>query len=144
MYQYTLRNEDTSIPRSWKLSVSENGWTNSALGLEWLKHFDRHTKAGQLGAYRLLILDSHKSHLSQTFKDYCMENKILMLCMPPHLPRILQPLDVVCFSLLKHKYSQCVRDLAQARLLYQQGRLPLRPRRRVFRRVYGGELLQGL
>jgi hypothetical protein len=37
--------EETSIPRNWKLSVSENGWTNNALGLEWLKHFDAHTKA---------------------------------------------------------------------------------------------------
>jgi hypothetical protein len=36
--------EEASIPRNWKLSVSENGWTNNALGLEWLKHFDAHTK----------------------------------------------------------------------------------------------------
>jgi hypothetical protein len=41
--------EETSIPRNWKLSVSENGWTNNALGLEWLKHFDAHTKARQVG-----------------------------------------------------------------------------------------------
>ncbi|KAF1927811.1 uncharacterized protein M421DRAFT_64940, partial [Didymella exigua CBS 183.55] len=33
------------IPCNWKLSVSESGWTNNALGLEWLKHFDAHTKA---------------------------------------------------------------------------------------------------
>jgi hypothetical protein len=26
--------EEASIPRNWKLSVSENGWTNNALGLE--------------------------------------------------------------------------------------------------------------
>jgi hypothetical protein len=104
--------EEASIPRNWKLSVSENGWTNNALGLEWLKHFDAHTKARQVGAYRLLILDGHESHLNQEFKDYCLENKILTLCMPPHSSHILQPLDVVCFSSLKRKYSQRVRDLA--------------------------------
>ena len=37
--------EETNIPYDWKLSVSENGWTNNALGLEWLKHFDAHTRA---------------------------------------------------------------------------------------------------
>jgi hypothetical protein len=36
--------EEADIPHNWKLSVSENGWTNNALGLEWLKHFDAHTK----------------------------------------------------------------------------------------------------
>ncbi|KAF1925745.1 uncharacterized protein M421DRAFT_7758 [Didymella exigua CBS 183.55] len=56
--------EEADIPRNWKLSVSESGWTNNALGLEWLKHFDAHTKASQVGAYRLLILDGHESHLN--------------------------------------------------------------------------------
>jgi hypothetical protein len=104
--------KEADIPRNWKLSVSENVWTNNALGLEWLKHFDRHTKAGQVGAYRLLILDGHKSHLNQNFKDYCLEHKTLTLCMSPHSLHILQPLSVVCFLPLMCKYSQCVRDLA--------------------------------
>jgi hypothetical protein len=80
--------EETDIPHDWKLSVSENGWTNNALGLEWLKHFDEHTKPRQVGEYRLLILDGHESHLNQDFMDYCLENKILTLCMPPHSRRL--------------------------------------------------------
>jgi hypothetical protein len=68
------------------------------LGLEWLKHFDKHTKARQVGSYRLLILDGHESHLNQEFKDYCLEHKILTLCMPPHSSHILQPLDVVLLT----------------------------------------------
>jgi hypothetical protein len=36
--------EEADIPRDWKISVSKNGWTNNALGLKWLKHFDAHTK----------------------------------------------------------------------------------------------------
>jgi hypothetical protein len=118
--------EEASIPRNWKLSVSENGWTNNALGLEWLKHFDAHTKTRQVGVYRLLILDGHESHLNQDFKDYCLERKILTLCMPPHSSHILQPLDVVCFSPLKRKYSQRVRDLARRRVFHinKEGFLP--------------------
>jgi hypothetical protein len=118
--------EEADIPRNWKLSVSENGWTNNALGLEWLKHFDTHTKARQVGSYRLLILDGHESHLNQDFKDYCLDNKILTLCMPAHSSHILQPLDVVCFSPLKVKYSQRVRDLARRRVYHinKEGFLP--------------------
>ena len=105
--------EEADIPYDWKLSVSENGWTNNKLGLAWLKHFDEYTKTRQVGSYRLLILDGHESHLNQEFKDYCLVQKILTLCMPAHSSHILQPLDVVCFSPLKQKYSQRVRDLAR-------------------------------
>lgn len=118
--------EEASVPRNWKLSVSENGWTNNALGLEWLKHFDAYTTARRVGVYRLLILDGHESHLNQDFKDYCVKNKILTLCMPAHSSHILQPLDVVCFSPLKRKYSQRVRDLARRRVFHinKEGFLP--------------------
>jgi hypothetical protein len=76
--------------------------------------------------YRLLILDGYKSHLNQDFKDYCLKHKILTLCMPSHSSHILQPLDVVCFSPLKRKYSQRVRDLARKRVFYinKEGFLP--------------------
>jgi len=118
--------EEASIPRNWKLSVSENGWTKNALDLEWLKHFDAHTKTRRVGVYRLLILDGHESHLNQDFKDYCLENKILTLYMLSHSSHILQPLDVVCFSPLKRKYSQRVRDLARRRVFHinKEGFLP--------------------
>ena len=118
--------EEDSIPRNWKLSVSENGWTNNALSLEWLKHFDAHTKTRKVGVYRLLSLDGHESHLNQDFKDYCLEYKILTLCMPPYLLHILQPLDVVYFSTSKRKYFQRVRDLARRRMFHinKEGLLP--------------------
>ena len=118
--------EEISIPRNWRISVSENGWTNNELGLAWLKHFDKHTKDRKVGVYRLLILDGHESHLNQDFKDYCLENKIITVCMPAHSSHILQPLDVVCFSPLKQKYSQRVRDLARRRVFHitKEGFLP--------------------
>src|SRR2546421_7388925 len=46
--------------------------------------------------------------------------------MPAHSSHILQPLDVVCFSPLKLKYSQRVRDLARRRVFHitKEGFLP--------------------
>ena len=110
--------KETDIPRNWRLSVSKNGWTNNALSLEQLKHFDAYTKARQIGGYRLLILDSHESYTSQDFKDYCLKYKILTLYMLSHSSHILQPLDVVYFLPLKRKYSQRVRDLARYYVFY--------------------------
>jgi hypothetical protein len=68
--------------------------------------------------YRLLILDGHESHLNQDFKDYCKENDILTLCMPPHSSHILQSLHVACFSPLKRKYPTRSRFGKPARLPY--------------------------
>lgn len=118
--------EEAGIPSTWVIGVSDNGWTNNALGFEWLKHFNAHTKDRCKGAYRLLILDGHESHQSQDFKDYCEEDKIITLCMPAHSSHILQPLDVGCFAPLKMRYSQQVRGLARNQVFHidKMGFLP--------------------
>jgi hypothetical protein len=74
---------------NWKFSVSENGWTNNTLSLEWFKHFGKHTKVCQVEGYRLLILDDYGSHLNHDSKDYCLEHKVPTLCMALHLVHIL-------------------------------------------------------
>jgi hypothetical protein len=102
---------EEDIPRDWAIAVSDNGWTNNGLGVEWLKHFNAHTKTRVVGARRLLILDGHESHHSLEFQELCKENNIYTLCMPPHSSHLLQPLDVGCFSPLKRAYSREVEAL---------------------------------
>ena len=66
-----------------KIAVSEKGWTDSELGLEWLKHFEEHTRA-MVGKHRLLIMDGHASHASEQFEK--MDRIILKfggMCMTP-------------------------------------------------------------
>ncbi|KAG9196117.1 hypothetical protein G6011_01238 [Alternaria panax] len=104
------------LPRNWIITVSPTGWINNDLALAWLKHFDAHTKASSTGAYRLLIIDGHESHCSIDFQDYCKENKIIALCMPPHSSHLLQPLDVVPYSLLKRHYGDGISLLARSRI----------------------------
>ena len=60
----------------------------------------------------LLIIDGHESHKSVAFQDLCKENKIITLCMPPHLSHILQLLNVGCFAPLKRAYGREIRVLA--------------------------------
>lgn len=101
-------------PRDWAIGVSDNGWTTNELGLEWIKHFDKHTKDRMKGAYRLLIIDGHESHQSVEFDEFCAQNKIITLCMPAHSSHLLQPLDVGCFSPLKKAYGKQIENLMRA------------------------------
>jgi hypothetical protein len=90
------------------LAVSDNGWTSNELGLEWLRHFNKHT--GSRGAYRLLILNTHGSHATIEFVNYAYENNIVLLYLPPHTTHRLQPLDVAIFGPLATYYSQLVNE----------------------------------
>lgn len=94
----------SGIPATWRIAVSDNGWTNDELGLEWIKHFHENTKHCK-GKWRLLIFDGHSSHRTSEFRDFCLQNCILTLCLPAHTSHILQPLDVSCFGPLKKAYG---------------------------------------
>lgn len=89
------------------------GWTNDALGLKWIQHFNKHIKDRVIGTYQLLVLDGHGSHATPEFQAFCAENRIITLCMPPHTSHILQPLDVGCFGALKTAYGRLIADLAR-------------------------------
>ena len=93
--------------------MSNNGWTNDNLGVEWLQEmFEKHPASQTAGRYRLLILDGHSSHATASFDHFCTERRIIPLYMPPHSLHLLQPLDISCFAPLKHYYGQKVREMA--------------------------------
>ena len=110
--------EDSPMPSNWVITLSENGWTTNEKGLEWIQHFDKHTKSRTKGAYRILILDGHESHHSVVFELYCKENNIITLCMPAHSSHKLQPLDVGCFRPLKRSYGKQIEGLMRAHITH--------------------------
>lgn len=90
-----------------RLCVSENGWTDGELALEWMvKDFDpqTHEKAG--GETRVLLMDGHSSHYSADLLEYCVANNIEVLGYPPHCTHALQGLDVVCFAKMKSIWKE--------------------------------------
>nr|POF17747.1 pogo transposable element with znf domain [Quercus suber] len=95
-----------NLPSDWLIGVSPNGWTSDQLGLQWIYHFEKHTKARTQGSKRLLILDNHSSHETIEFISFCEDHNIILLWMPPHSSHILQPLDVGCFGPLKRSFSK--------------------------------------
>jgi hypothetical protein len=53
-YHLSAWYEEEDIPRDWAIVVSDNDWTTNELGVEWLKHFIKHTDGKVVGARRLL------------------------------------------------------------------------------------------
>ena len=105
---------ECDLPPSWVIKTSPNGWTDNETALEWIQHFNKHTKARQQGVYRMIVLDGHESHLSAEFEDFCKKNYIITLCLPAHSSHLTQPLDVGCFSALKRAYGRELEDLIKA------------------------------
>lgn len=116
--QYHLGNwyQECDLPADWRIATTDNGWTNNAVGLDWIKHFDYHTASRTKGVYRLLTLDGHESHHSTEFELYCKDHKIITLCMPPHSSHRLQALDVGCFGPLKQAYGRQIETLMRAHI----------------------------
>ena len=106
--------ENSPLPRDWVISVTENGWTTNEKGMEWIRHFEKHTGRRRTGRYRLLVVDGHESHHSDDFELFCQEKDIITLCMPPHSSHLLQPLDVGCFGPLKAAYGKQISDYMRA------------------------------
>ncbi len=81
-----------------RIAVSESGYTNNLLSFEWLKHFDLQTWLAD-GAWRMLVIDGHGSHLTIEFVNYCYQPtvKISLFLLPPYLIHILQPPDISVF-----------------------------------------------
>jgi hypothetical protein len=84
----------------------------------WLKHFNAYTKERSVGTHRLLVIDGHESHNSLDFRQYCKDNRILTIGMPPHSSHLLQPLDVGCFAPLKKAYGRQAEDLMRNRITH--------------------------
>jgi hypothetical protein len=107
---------ETDLPHDWVIKPTNNGWTNNETGLEWLKHFDKHTAAQAKGPYRMLVLDGHESHESVVFQEYCKSHNIITLGLPPHSSHLTQPLDVGCFAVLKRKYGREIEGFIKAHI----------------------------
>jgi hypothetical protein len=88
-YHLSAWYEEESIPQDWEIAVSENGLTTNKLGVEWLKHFIKHTEGKMIRACRLLICNSYESHHSLGFQELCRENNIFTLYMPPYSSHLL-------------------------------------------------------
>jgi hypothetical protein len=86
---------------------SKSGCTNEELFMVWLQHFVQTVKPEPQNPV-LLILDNHSSHVSLLSYQFCTENGIVMISIPPNSSHKLQPLDVTFYGPLKSAfYEEC-------------------------------------
>jgi len=106
------------LPSTWTFTLSDNGWTTNKIGIQWIEHFEKHTRARTVGSKRLLVLDNHGSHTTPEFRDFCEEHNIILLWMPPHSSHLLQPMDVGCFGPLKQAFSKQNQSLIRKQIFH--------------------------
>jgi DDE superfamily endonuclease len=58
----------------------------------------------------MLLFDGHGSHLTREVVSYCLEKKIILLCLPSHSTYLLQPYDVGAFRPLADAYRKILTE----------------------------------
>ena len=91
---------------------SANGWINTELFFGWLaNHFAKQVTIRPV----VLLVDGHSSHIDIEVSKFCLENQILLYCLPAHSSNLLQPLDVGFFRSLKSAWGkECNRYRAKS------------------------------
>ena len=77
--------EENDLDEDILLATSPTGYSHDELALQWLKHFEIHSRKSQVGVWRLLILDGYGSHLTYKFYEYAQKHYIELFRLPPHL-----------------------------------------------------------
>ncbi|XP_033226015.1 uncharacterized protein LOC117178694 [Belonocnema kinseyi] len=84
--------------------VSDSGFINTNMFMEYLHHFRDNVQPTKENS-ELLILDNHSSHFSLAVVNYCRENGIHLLTLPPYSSHKMQPLDRGFFGSLKIRFA---------------------------------------
>jgi hypothetical protein len=103
-------------PKGTRYAITKSGWMESDVFETYiLKIFVEETK--NLEKPVVLIYDGHNSHLTYPTIKACIENEIILICLPPHTSHALQPLDVGVFKPFKGCWKgQVATFYAQSRL----------------------------
>lgn len=102
-------------PLGWHFSTSTSGWPSNSHGFKWLqKVFGPESRRKAGNQPRLLIIDSHPSHITSDIIALYIQKNIDLLILPPHCSHLLQPLDVGVYGPLKRYHAQEVDRYTQA------------------------------
>lgn len=108
IYKRKKFNNDLQIgaPPASFVTISETGYINSELFVEWLKHFKKHVNCNK-DKKVLLLLDGHTTHSKNLNACiFAREKGIVLLQLPGHTTHRLQPLDVAFFGPLQKYFVQ--------------------------------------
>lgn len=98
-----------SVPSHWGLGLSDNGWMNNELFLQYIQNiFHPYLTEKEIPLPVILFLDGHKSHMNYDLSEFCKQKGIILIALYPNSTRILQPADVSAFKPLKTAWKKGV------------------------------------
>jgi hypothetical protein len=108
--------EDRDLELGEVINVSETGFTNDEIALQWLKHFIKEVGRQILPEdlsilpWKILLLDGYGSYMQEEFTLLAYAYKIRCWTFLPHLTYIMQLCDVGIFSTWKHWYQEAITE----------------------------------
>jgi thioredoxin-related protein len=70
------------------INISDTSYTNNRIGIDFLKHFIKHTKASPTSWYKLLLFDKAESYKTDKFKKLAKNHNIILYHFPSYLTHI--------------------------------------------------------
>ncbi|KJZ70343.1 hypothetical protein HIM_10272 [Hirsutella minnesotensis 3608] len=102
---------DNDLDDNTIITTSPKGYINDIIAIEWIKHFEQHTRPAS--GKRVLLMDGCDNHFTDEIFHFCSNHGIELFPLPPHLTHCLQPLDVGVFGPYKHWHQQVLyREIA--------------------------------
>lgn len=74
--------EGGTLSEASRIAVSSTRYSNDALAIDWLQFFQEHTRDRARHSPRLLLFDSHRSHLTWEFLNLCELWNIIAFVIP--------------------------------------------------------------
>lgn len=100
-----------SIPSTWAIGRSENGWMCGATFFEYITNiFLPWLKNENIERPILFFVDGHVSHMTHHLSKFCSANGIELFALFPNSTHLLQPMDVAVFRPLKNAWKKEVRN----------------------------------
>ncbi|KAM5517601.1 transposase [Fusarium oxysporum f. sp. phaseoli] len=104
--------EELKEVADWYYITSDNGWTDNHIAIEWLREvYLPQTQPEDESDARLIILDGHRSHVSDEWMATCFLNNVYCCYLPAHCSHGLQPLDNGVFNVSKAAYRKELQKL---------------------------------
>lgn len=86
--------------------VSNKGWMDSDLFLQFLQHFIAFVTEKCITLPVLLFIDGYSTHISLEASKLCADNNIVLYCLLPNATHVLQACDIGLFGPMKAAWNK--------------------------------------
>ena len=97
------------VPDNVAVGPSPSGWMIIGTFYEYIADiFYKRLVERKVSFPVLLFMDGHKTQINLELHEFCVQKKILLVCLPPNATHIMQPCDVGIFRSLKVEWRKVV------------------------------------